>query len=359
MKAIWFLNAFWTEGPKFGSNQQLAEDVWRFHKTCVELDKERKEDGNELDEFGAHRLIEKCDSALTVTKMREVLKEIDVDFSKMVSLTEFMIYKFNVDWHILVNAPQGCDMTAINEAQAGLDKAKEMLQIAISASEKAKKDHAAAVAAEKKSKDEELNSKKCAEDSEKAEVALARAKEEAAASLAKLNEHEEAFMKRCSDLEAAGSDESLGVVKRNRAKAELAVAKAEDPMPLREAKIHQEAAVRRVTRATGKASAATAAANAASELATEVRREAENAAVEASAAAKVAEDAIPPAEKAFKEAEEVLDEVKSENVGTGEGNIWYIDRELEEAKRFLPKSKFNAAKAAAEAAKIAVKSPEK
>ena len=44
-------------------------------------------------EFDAHRLIEKCDSALTVQKMRQVLKEIDVDFNKMVSLSEFMIYK--------------------------------------------------------------------------------------------------------------------------------------------------------------------------------------------------------------------------------------------------------------------------
>ena len=89
-------------------------------------------------EFDAHRLIEKCDSALTVQKMRQVLKEIDVDFNKMVSLSEFMIYKFGVDWHLLVNAPQGCDMGAINEAQAGLDNANKMLQVAISASEKAK-----------------------------------------------------------------------------------------------------------------------------------------------------------------------------------------------------------------------------
>lgn len=76
----------------------------------MKLDKANGEAGNELNEFDAHRLIEKCDSALTVQKMREVLKEIDVDFNKMVSLSEFMIYKFGIDWTLLVNAPQGCDM---------------------------------------------------------------------------------------------------------------------------------------------------------------------------------------------------------------------------------------------------------
>jgi len=138
-QAIWFLNAFWIQGPKFGSNPELAEEVWKFHKTCVELDKDRKEEGNELNEFDAHRLIEKCDSALTVQEMRRVLKEIDVDFNKMVSLTEFMIYKFGVDWHVLVNAPQGCDMGAINQAQAGLDNANRLLKAAIDAAEKVRR----------------------------------------------------------------------------------------------------------------------------------------------------------------------------------------------------------------------------
>ena len=75
-----------------------------------------------------------------------------------------------------------------------------------------------------------------------------------------------------------------------QAKAELAMAKAEDPMPLRMAKIHQEAAVRKVTKATVKAGAATAAAETAAKLASEAREAAERAAVEASAAAKAAEE---------------------------------------------------------------------
>ncbi|GMH65672.1 hypothetical protein TL16_g04258 [Triparma laevis f. inornata] len=351
-QAIWFLNAFWSQGPKFGEDAAAREDVWTFHKTSVKLDKANGEAGNELNEFDAHRLIEKCDSALTVQKMREVLKEIDVDFNKMVSLSEFMIYKFGIDWTLLVNAPQGCDMGAINEAQAGLDNANKMMQVAIAAAEKAKDDHVASKLAEERSKEEEVNSAKAAEESKKMEIVLAEAKEQAEGALKELQEQEAAFKKKLDDLEATSTDDSLGIVKRNKAKAELAMAKAEDPMPLRMAKIHQEAAVRKVTKATVKAGAATAAAETAAKHAVEARINSEKAAVEASAAAKAAEAAIP-------DAEAILEEVKQKNSGSGEGNLWYIDRELEEAKRYLPKSKFAAAQAAAAAAKQQAASPMK
>ena len=158
-QAIWFLNAFWSQGPKFGENSKLREEIWTYHKTCVELDRTKKENGNELNEFDSHRLLEKSDDALTVTKMREVLKEIDVDFNKMVSLTEFLIYKFAVDWKVLVNAPQGCDMGAINEAQAALENANKMLQYAISASERSKEDAILAKKAEEHAVDEEVRAR--------------------------------------------------------------------------------------------------------------------------------------------------------------------------------------------------------
>ena len=80
----------------------------------------------------------------------------------MVSLTEFMIYKFGIDWKELVNAPQGCDMKAINEAQAALDNANAKLQHAIDASNKAKEDAHNSKVAEELAKDEEINSKKAA-----------------------------------------------------------------------------------------------------------------------------------------------------------------------------------------------------
>jgi len=220
----------------------------------VKLDK-RREDGNELDEFEAHQLIEKvCDDALTVQKMREVLKEIDVDFNKRVSLCEFMIYKYGIDWKELVNAPQGCDMRAINEAQAALDNANAKLQDAIDAASKAKDDAHNSKIAEEKAREEEINSKKAAEDARVAEANLAEAKKQSEAALKELEDQEKAYKDKCDSLEAIGNDASLGVVKKNKAKAELAILKSEDPMPLRMAKIHQEAALRKVTKATVKVS---------------------------------------------------------------------------------------------------------
>eukprot|EP00968_Pinguiococcus_pyrenoidosus_P004691 scaffold302_cov247-Pinguiococcus_pyrenoidosus.AAC.17 len=52
---------------------------------------------------------------------------------------------------------------------------------------------------------------------------------------------------------AIASDMSLGVVKRNKAANEKAQLEAEDPMPLRVAKIHQEATTRKLTKALNKA----------------------------------------------------------------------------------------------------------
>jgi len=389
------LNAYWKSGPNFSENNAECENVYVYHQTCVKLDK-RREDGNELDEFEAHQLIEKvCDDALTVQKMREVLKEIDVDFNKRVSLCEFMIYKYGIDWKELVNAPQGCDMRAINEAQAALDNANAKLQDAIDAASKAKDDAHNSKIAEEKAREEEINSKKAAEDARVAEANLAEAKKQSEAALKELEDQEKAYKDKCDSLEAIGNDASLGVVKKNKAKAELAILKSEDPMPLRMAKIHQEAALRKVTKATvkvsrqigrelcmrtgieyrtlwvvlthkkillllltcllnvlsAKAGAATAAAETAAKLAAEAKNAAEQAYVEAAAAAKVAEEAIPIAQQAFLDAETILEEVKKNNSGSGEGNIWYIDRELEERKKYLPRSRLASAEAAAAVAK--------
>ena len=357
-QAIWFLNAFWSKGPNFGANPALREEVWECHKTCVKLDKAKGESGNELSEFDAHRLIEILDAALTVQRMREVLKEIDVDFNKKVSLTEFMIYKFAIDWKVLVNAPQSCDMTAINMAQAGLDNANAMLQRAIEASKVAQDDALKSKVAEADAKEEEEKSTAAAAKARVAEAELKEATDQAAAALADLKAQEDSYKSKCEVLETAGNDEASTTVKRGKAKAELAQLKAEDPMPLRKAKIQQEAAVRKLQKATIKAGAAAAAAEQAAKHAAESRKKAQEAAIEALAAAKAADEAIPLAEQAFQDAEQVLQEVKAKNSGSGEGQIYYIDRELEEAKKFLPKSKLAAAQAAAEQAK-AMASPKK
>jgi len=56
----------------------------------------------------------------------------------------------------------------------------------------------------------------------------------------------------------------------------------------------------------------------------------------AEAAAQAAEEAVQAAQAAFKEAEDYLEEVKN---SIGFGTSWWIDRELHEAKKYMPLSK--------------------
>eukprot|EP00947_MAST-08B_sp_MAST-8B-sp1_P002295 g2295.t1 len=312
-QAVWFLNAFWAgdSGPQFGANEDEAERIWKFWEKAVEIDA-KSEEGNELNEFDAHRLLEAFDSSLTVQKMREVLQDIDVDFNKMVSLTEFMIYKYSIDWKALVNAPQGEeDKEAVAAAAAKVEAAQEALKNVQASAQKAREEEKEAAGKEAEAK--------------AAEEEAAKAKAVADEALAELNAQEEAFKSKMEKLEATSTDGSLGIVKRNKAKAELAQLKCEDPLPLRQAKITQEAAVRKLQKALKKAASAAAAAGAARK--------------NAAAAAEEAEAAIPLAEAAFEEAQQILAEVKEQIKGAGQGTFWWMDRELVEAMKYMPQKK--------------------
>jgi hypothetical protein len=96
--------------------------------------------------------------------------------------------------------------------------------------------------------------------------------------LAEFQAQESSLAAKKAELEA--KSESGPVVQRGRAKAELEQLKAEDPLPLRRAKINQEAAVRRFQKAQARASEeASKAASAASiatssaNIATETRKQ--------------------------------------------------------------------------------------
>jgi hypothetical protein len=92
---------------------------------------------------------------------------------------------------------------------------------------------------------------------------------------------------------------------------------AGDPLPLRKAKITNEAAVKKAEKTAKAAEEATAA---------------------AIAARKAAEKALDDAAKRVAEAEAYLQEVKNKP-GSAGGALWWIDRELYEAKAYLPTSK--------------------
>jgi hypothetical protein len=62
-QAKWFLNGFWAEGI-----EKECETVWKYAQKCIELD-EKKKNGNELDEFWAHKFLESFGETLTVIKV--------------------------------------------------------------------------------------------------------------------------------------------------------------------------------------------------------------------------------------------------------------------------------------------------
>ncbi|GBG35269.1 TolA protein, putative, partial [Hondaea fermentalgiana] len=173
--------------PAFEDNADQAEKIWTFCRKCEELDP-RGAEGNELDEFKAHILLEQLIGAVTVTDMRKALRDVDVDFNKMVSLTEFLVYHYKVKWEELVHAPQGSDedqaklveaQQAVEESQRAQEESTEQLRIARENEEASRQAAKEAAAAADKARDAEAEAK-AHEESAKASEAAAKASEETA-----------------------------------------------------------------------------------------------------------------------------------------------------------------------------------
>lgn len=258
-QAIWTLNAYWSQ------LESEAENFWVYVQKHAELD-QNKENGHELDEMMAHRFLESIHSTLTVREMRTKLRDSGVEKVRYVPLVHFLIIRYQLDWRYLVNAPQGSNQEEVYRCQQLLEAAQAALN--------------------------EARSK---------ESAAKQAQAELEAALRELKAQEDAYNQRTEELKQRS--ETGGLVSRNKAKNELAQHLAEDPLPLRRAKITQEAAVKKAEKAS-----------------------------------KAAEDARLAAEHAFQEAEAALEEAKKSD-GSAQGSLWWIDRELHEAKKYMPLSK--------------------
>jgi len=127
------------------------------------------------------------------------------------------------------------------------------------------------------------------------------AQNELKAAMAALKKEEDEYNGKIAD--AKKRSETGGVVSRNKAKAELAQLEAEDPLPLRRAKITTEAAIKKAEKTK-----------------------------------KAAEETLAECKVKFKEAQEYLTKVKSQ-CGSAQGGIWWIERELHEAKKYMPTAK--------------------
>jgi len=259
-QAVWYLNGFW----KSGADAQ-AERIWQYVHEASKLDPKGAA-GGELDEFQAHRFLEVNSETLTVLQFREHLRSVGIDKVRTFPFCNFLVFKYKVEWHALANAPQGDNQEEVARAQRMLEEVQAAF----------------------------------AEANRTADLARA-AQAELEVALKELQAQEDARNQKTAELQQKSTQG--GVVQQNKAKNELAQHLAEDPLPLRRAKITTEAAKKKADKAK-----------------------------------EVAEAAEVDAQQKLLEAEAYLEEVKSKD-GSSMGSLWWIDRELHEAKAYLPASK--------------------
>jgi len=253
-QAIWFMNGFWSEV------EASAENIWKWVELFSELDQDKKGDGCELDEFWSHKFLESLGETMTVIEMREKFRTIDVDFNKRMSLIEFLSYHFKKSIQDVIDAPQGDNQEEIEAAQAAVAAAQKAVDEMVERLNEATRtaDEADAAAAEAKA----------ASDAAEAAAAPYRAAvAENEKALEELHAQEKAYEDKKAALEKTKNDMSIGVVKRNKAANELDQLLGEDPLPLRKAKINQEATVRKMEKAAKPFNEASAKAKAAKEVA--------------------------------------------------------------------------------------------
>ena len=157
--------------------------------------------------------------------------------------------------------------------------------------------------------------------------------------LASLHRLEETNTQRKKDLEKIVEDSSKGIVARNKANAELAILLSENPVTLRAARIKQEAATRKSAEASIKCKEKAINAECKLHEARSTRAHANKVKDKALLAARSAQDAIPAAQDAYIKALRAMEEMTKKSK-TGRGSIFYLNADLNEQRRFLPKSQF-------------------
>ena len=115
------LNGFWDVLEKD------AEMIWKWCLTFVELDKDKRHDGCDLDEFWSHKFLETLGETMTVVEMRDKFRAIDADFNKRMSMIEYISYRYKFKIPDVINAPQGGDPELIARAQKMVDDAQVSL----------------------------------------------------------------------------------------------------------------------------------------------------------------------------------------------------------------------------------------
>jgi hypothetical protein len=323
-----FLNAFWPE------MKDKCEQVWNHWMKMKELDKQQFNalvsagkangewsEGSLLDEFWSHKFLESIGKALSIVEFRAEFKKIDQNSDKQMGMLEFLVWEYKFTVEELMSRPQGGASEELERAQQLMREVEAAFKAAQTAL-----DQAAATEAEALKRKEAAT--KSAQEAANAAALAATAAAEQQAAVDALKAQEESYAAKTKEL----TDKSeAGGVSGMRAKNELAQHLSEDPLPLRKAKITAEAAAKKLDKANKVAQDAKEAAEA-------DRCKAEEAAAKAETDRIAAEEAVQKTQERMAAAEKYLEEQKAKGTGKTEGTFWWLDRELAEKKKYMPKS---------------------
>jgi len=349
-QAIWFLNGFWSDGI-----EDSAEDVWAWYKHALALEARqiptRGEAGNELDQFWAAKFLEDMEEALTAVERKAAMQDIDIDNNGKMALVEYLTYKFKKGVDAVVSAPQGAAGELL-KAQAEVDEALAVLPEVEAKLEQSKTARAEQLAALMQTKQAKIASEDALRKQTEAEADLKLAlkmvelaKGELEAAVAELHAAEQAAEEQKKSLESQRDDDSLGAVARGKAASMLNALLNEDPLPLRRAKILQEAALRRVEREQKTAMNKTIEAQAKTEQCKAKLQELHDRETELETSKAKLDEAIAELEESYNklsvqmsEAKAVIAELKGRGT-SGMGALWWMERSLYEADEALPQIK--------------------
>jgi len=138
-QAVWWLNGVWDE-EKDGQAENIYKLVQTFKfidnggRVIVEYKGKAKEkneeykEGNELDEFKAHKFLETLGETLTALELRKKLENIDVDKNHKLAFIEYLIFKFKKTPEQVIKFAQGDNKQEIDNAQAQVEEAQAAVQ---------------------------------------------------------------------------------------------------------------------------------------------------------------------------------------------------------------------------------------
>lgn len=356
-QAIWFLNGFWEAGMS-----EEAETVWDLTHRMIEIQMGRPKfygaisknvgadetpEGFHLDQFQAHRFLEQSGETKTAKELRTDLKTIDVDKDNNMSMTEYLMFKYGKSATEVINAPQG-DGKKLREAEAKMNETRELLnelQTAAKAAERAANQAGIRATAAKAllnaSNEAAATAKAALDDQHAAEAKVRVAEAVVKAAMDALLAEQKAFDDKLAKLQSIADDQSVGVVKRNRAKNEVEQLKSEDPLPLSRAKITQASALKKAAKESKKAARATSKAQkladeaaAAAQAAAQAAQEAEAAAAEAALKKAEADRAAAAVEAKMQEIVADFERLKAAG-DVAHGQIFWMEREMKEIRKYM------------------------